>query len=246
MKTLYFVTLLSFLFVFTSCKKEEEVVPDHSHFEGNFLCDVDDNYSHMGSNNKEYDRVVRCWIENDSLKVLNSTFAIESEDQTVFQINHMTGGTGHTKVTFSSDYNSISIHHTWMSALSGPDVNKTYNGTKTILPETKDPHPCLDELEGTYALDVSYRNGYDSIDTQYILNTPVTMYSNIVEIDNDQFYFGPFHSYFHQTTYSTWDGVKTERSIEWHSNSLDINYETITPLSPVLYDTVQYIISGTK
>lgn len=245
MKSLYFISFFALCIAFTSCKKET-VEPDLSHFEGNFLCDVDYNYSHMGSNNKDYDQIIRFRVENDSLKVLNYAFPIESEDQTVFHIIHATGGTGEFKVTFSSNYNSVSIYSTWTSALSGPSVNVTYDGAKTTLPETIDPHPSLNELEGVYDLDVSYRNVLDSIDSQYVLNVPVTMFNNTVEIDNNYFYFGTFHSYFNQIDNTNSNNVRKERSIQWTSNGLDIDYLTITPLWSIPDDTVRYIISGTK
>lgn len=248
MKTLHCISLFVLLIGLVSCKKKTvEPDPNFSHFEGNFLCNVDDNYSYDGYNNKDYDQVIRCSIENDSLKVLNFTFPIQSEDQTEFEITNLYGGPGSVTVTYSSGYNAISIYVNSPSVSSGPSSNTSYSGTRTLLPETTDPHPCLDELEGTYELDISYRNDLQSIDTQYVQNNFVTMSNFIVEIDTNQFAYGLFHSYFNQSTYYVQIDAKTERSIQWQNNNLTIDDQATTGANGwIPVDTIHYTISGTK
>ena len=216
------------------------------------MCDVDYNYSYNGSSNCDFDRVVRCYVENDSLKVLSYAFPFNSEDQTVFH-KTLYGGSSSIKVTFSSQYNAISIEGDFPSQLAGPDSDITYTGMRTSLPETTNPHPCLDELEGVYDLDTYYRNDSDSIDTQYVSSAFVTMLGNYMTIDSDQFYVTfPFHSYFNQSVYYQNTSPKTRhnRSIQWGNNNLSLDYQTIyyhmwSPV-PMLNDTIHYIISGTK
>ncbi|MFK7784008.1 MAG: hypothetical protein AB8B56_02770 [Crocinitomicaceae bacterium] len=249
MKTISLFSFFALLFTVISCKKKTDPEPNVSHFEGNFLCDVDFNYYYNGGNSVDYDKVVRCYVENDSLKVSNHAFPIQSEDQTVFlKTNSITNG--YVRVTFSNNYNSILIEVDSPSYLSGPESGSISTGMRTSLPETTTPHPCLDELEGIYDLDIYYRSDADSIDTQFVSSTMITMPSSYIFIDSYQFYTSfTFHSYYDQTVSSTSNSgtFYHTRSVQWHNNSINLDYRTVQSypwFQP--NDTTHHIISGTK
>lgn len=245
-RLILFTAILATLF---SCKKDEPVKclsVEYGHYVGNFHCTVISEYNYDGYSDREYDQVVRCYIENDSLRILDYAFPLTDPEQTVFVEGIPLSGSHSAQFTFSPDFNYLSIYLDYPSQLSGPSSSLQFYGPKSPQPETVDPHPLLPELEGNYLLDVTKIQQGSGIDTHFIDLLYVTNSNGYMHIDGDSFHIGLFHGQSEMESVNTMVDERYEKSIYWKNDSLFLDYMRIYPVWTSTPDTTHYIYHGVK
>lgn len=247
-----FASLLFMLVFLLACSKPESTndVVSYDHLRGRFLCQVDYNwnYTNEGST-KDYDEVISISVLGDSLCVLDRKFAISNANQASFILEDIDGVVGKNfSLTYSSDFNTISIEEIYPSEFSGPSSATYYSGQKTDLFESDAPHAYLEDLQGTYAITAEIHNTTSCIDTTFTTEFYVTMEAgNVILSDFYSQDIGTFHSYLQRTSYSVYPAADSERSIYWANDSLYLSLITISGEEAWgVEDTVAYLFSGVK
>lgn len=173
--------ILFFLLIITtaSCKKDKVVqqepidqagLYDFSHLEGTYACDISYNMAYESGGTRYYDRNIKLDVINDSLYFLNYKFKIDADTQTVFEHYEELLGTYTTDITltFTNNFTLLNLHYYQSGSSSGgPDYTIIYDGVITTDVASSLPHVNRTLIEGDYIMEVTRKNAFSGLDTNY-------------------------------------------------------------------------------
>ena len=173
------------IFTASSCKKDNanDCPTAHCHLNGNFI--VNANYSSYydgSSTNKSWDEIIELKVNGNQLEALGLSFAITSDEQTIFTYE---SGNRKVTITYSNEYSMISINDNTESDLEGPSHDYYYGGERTELASTGTSESYHNAFEGTYAFEIyesNYINSTITWDTTYYENLAVTLNESSITI----------------------------------------------------------------
>ncbi|WMX16983.1 MULTISPECIES: hypothetical protein [unclassified Aureispira] len=236
------------------------VTSSTSHFEGNFYGSIYTSRIMLPPDdfNNQADQVVKVYVENDTIKVLNYAFPIDSLSQTHFDASVIPNPNSYSntkilKLTYSNNYNRIVIEYDY-DCYYGPyngcaNSELDFNGLRTTKNETVLPHGDVANLTGTYRLWVRKQDFTNNLDTQYIKNVVVTTSGNSFFFDQQRFSLDLFDSYQNYTSLYIYSYYRREvsRNIYWHNDSLSLQYSKIINDASIGYSSsVRYTYRGRK
>lgn len=263
-----FLIVICFLF---ACEKEAIVDPgsppsnipdDSSKYEGMFygLMNTSEVELPPSDFDNEADQILRIYVENDSIKVLNFVFPIDSLSQTHFNASSIPSPNSYanTKIltlTYSTDYKNIVLEYDY-SCYYGPIngcTNSTldFDGIRTTQSESVLPHSDSSNLVGSYNLSVRIKDTQTNQDTQYVGTVVVNTLGNAFKFDQKSLYLGTFHNfrdYNFSSAYSSSGYIYNRdesKNVYWLNDSLSIQYSSIVNNNGVK-DTLYYSYVGRK
>ncbi|WMX16982.1 hypothetical protein [Aureispira sp. CCB-E] len=234
-----------------------------SHFEGNFYGSIYTSQIMLPPNdfNNQSDQVIKVYVENNAIKVLNFVFPIDSLSQTHFDASIIPNPNSYSdtkilKLTYSINYNRIVIqydHECYYGPISGcANSELHFDGLRTTKKETVLPHGNVANLTGTYKLWVRKQDFTNNLDTQYIKNVVVTTSGNSFFFDQQRFSLGLFDSYQNYTGFCFYNNSsgyifreEIARDIYWFNDSLSLQYSKNVNDNGVL-SSMRYTYRGRK
>jgi hypothetical protein len=248
--TILFAIALCFCFM-SSCKKKDGPIPleDFPFSEKKFYCQSAFNESNTSGSTSgsiiHTDIVLKCTVENDSLKVLGFSFPMMSGNQMSFLIdNNNSGLTEKIEVIFSDNYDSIFIEHRYTNNYNYSS-RQTYTGVVSSLRESILPHAYQQDLEGNYLLQINSFDECNAIDTAYTNTFSVLKNNHSIQVGTENYTARLFHSYYREEFHSPYDS--RINTIYWQTDSLSIDFFTeISGICSSGRDTVHQIYQGRK
>ena len=249
MKQLLLTTLLAIILL--GCKKDKTPVPqpEMSDYSGNFLCEINYQYSYPNlSNNKQYDLVLPFTIDADSIH-----FGGYSFDKSSFNI--ATGGSdtlhpyGYATVilTISNQFNTIQLYSHYPSQLAGPSTTVIMQGNRTEFEPTSATTTPLETHSGDYLLYQQVFENYNGIDTDTTMPSYISYDANLekIYVDGVGRPFPLCHSHYsatHNYNQGWVEGFTTE--LYWTHDSLYYHYHLTQGQQWPADDTTHYHLQG--
>lgn len=194
------------------------------------------------------DQIIRCYVENDSLKVLNCFVPITNFNQTVFEyVEHNQHGSISFEIEFFNNYDSISIVSR-ESNYGGGIKHIMCNGIVTDIREFHDLlYPRRNTLNGLYLLDVAFENDCLGVDTSYTDTVEVSVHGIFYNYVQDSIMVGNYYIENYRRFYSYYeftDFYNYQEGIYWKDDSL--HFHKYTHSNGFCYDTIHYVLQGKK
>lgn len=191
-----------------------------------------------------FDLVQRCYVENDSLKILNWGFPITAENQTYFEFYRNESTILHIQVWFSANYGTVNVE------VFNDDIyyttTRTYHGILTSLLISQQPHAYANDLQGAYFLDVLYNDSCLGVDTTFSDTLQISLYRDSTIIGDYRLDgLEAFHSYSNSDFFTT--PFFNHQSIYWKNDSLRFYKYALPSFSTNgCLDTIHYLFQGRK
>lgn len=256
MKAIQLLPLLG-IALFLSCKKKDvqpnspiPVTPsDYSHMTGNFLCELDETIAYQAGETSHSDKVITVSVSNDTLYADYHFFVISADTQTVFTKTENSSGTIKTStLSFSNNYNNIHIDiYQDGSPVSGPVIERSYAGTRSLLPVSSSIHVDDAILNGFYQMIVHKLDTEAGNDTTYVDTLSVNFSNATFHFNADQVVTPNFrHTFLEKNNWNYFTDETEDLVVFWdRTDSLHVYHRTISnAFSGLTPDTVIVRYSG--
>lgn len=266
-KTAIISSLLLFnIYLFNACKKKPVVNPnistDYTHFKGGFYVKKIYGYGYASSAlsvsyKDTSDLTVQVHVDDDTIRIFDYTFKIDSFNQSSFSVDrpNSIGGIEELRLDYYNNYDSIQIT-SYSTDNYSIVLSKSCRGVRKASASSN-------ISDGWYNFVVKRKEVLADIDTQYMASVMVTVdetYDPLnsgktqLTIENNTLIFKNFYSYLIERNLQTnWFSSASTRKISrkriyWKNDSLYIDYLLMnedTSFPPVV-DTIHYSYKGRK